>query len=301
MPRLLHAPTSRATPNAFTLIELLVVVAILGVLISILLPAMSGARDQAKLTQLLSSARQFAMGQSMYATANRGFYMTEKNWVPMAVNDVDGYRIASYSGITARWPLPFLTLMGHDQFARLVFVNDGAKMLPGGQHFAAGSSFGGPYGRSLFPSWGLNSFGVGGGYSSAKPSVGEAREVVHRPEYDAVSPAGLIAFTKARGYAGSDWATGLGMPGGQFFEPDGYFYVRPPTWPTWPASNVNATLPNTMASDYGYVDFRYRGNTIAGYCDGHAQVNSIQTMRDMRLWSDVARREDNPNYTAVGY
>ncbi len=301
MSGLLHGRIVRATRAGFTLIELLVVVSILGVLISILLPAMSGAREQAKLTQLLSSARQFAMGQSMYATANKGFWMTEKNWVSMTVQDVDGTSINNYSGSTARWPLPFLTMMGHDQFTRLIYVNEGATMLRGGRRFLAGNTFGGPYSRSLFPSWGLNSFGVGGGYSAAKPSVGELREVVHRPENDAMSPSGLLSFTKARGYAGSDWAAGFGLPGGEFYEPDGYFYTRPPTWPVWPSNNASAALANTMGSTWGNVDFRAQLKTIAAYCDGHAQISTVETMRDMRLWSDVARRNDDANYTAVGY
>ncbi len=57
----------RGRPGLFTLIELLVVVAIISVLISILLPALSSAREQANKTKCSSNIKQFGFGFSMYA------------------------------------------------------------------------------------------------------------------------------------------------------------------------------------------------------------------------------------------
>ena len=64
-----------ATPSrGFTLIELLVVVAIIAVLISILLPSLKGARDQAK--QLLCNTNMRAMGEAS------AFYAAEHDdWI----------------------------------------------------------------------------------------------------------------------------------------------------------------------------------------------------------------------------
>lgn len=56
----------------FTLIELMVVIAILGILISILLPALSIAKEYAKSTSCMNNLRQIAMGYRNYMHDNNG-------------------------------------------------------------------------------------------------------------------------------------------------------------------------------------------------------------------------------------
>lgn len=66
--------TGRRAPRAFTLIELLVVVAIIALLISILLPSLSQAREQAKATKCAANLSGVGKAFQIYLGENRSVY-----------------------------------------------------------------------------------------------------------------------------------------------------------------------------------------------------------------------------------
>ncbi len=61
--------------RGFTLVELLVVIGIIAVLIGILMPALSKARSQSRMTQCLSNLRQLATANATYAAEFKGWYV----------------------------------------------------------------------------------------------------------------------------------------------------------------------------------------------------------------------------------
>lgn len=75
--------------SAFTLVELLVVVGIIAMLVGILLPVVSRARQSAEVVKCLANMQSLAQGQALYAAAygnqvvaaGNGAYHTQGTWV----------------------------------------------------------------------------------------------------------------------------------------------------------------------------------------------------------------------------
>ena len=75
-------PSPRRRAAAFTLVELLVVIGIIAILVAILMPALSRAKESARRVQCLSNLRQLGMAVMMYTQDNKGRFPGAWDWHP---------------------------------------------------------------------------------------------------------------------------------------------------------------------------------------------------------------------------
>jgi prepilin-type N-terminal cleavage/methylation domain-containing protein/prepilin-type processing-associated H-X9-DG protein len=262
----LRRPTSF---SAFTLIELLAVIAIVGILAAILIPTVSACRAQSAKTTELSAARQLMVAYHLYASENRGRLLPIQE---LGVSGTLNEKGVAVSGITGmRWPHRLRPLLG-ERFRDTLYVNTQAE-------YYNETVSNDDYALSIGTSFGLNGVFVGGDPSSL------IKDSPVRSVTQADSPAELITFASAHYRTLNEKA--------------GYWRIAAPS-SGWPATELNGLPDNTSVdSAYGWIAYRHKGRAVVAYLDGHVALQTSAELRDMRLWSDVARRDNNPAYAPV--
>jgi len=85
--------------NKFTLLELLVALAIIGILLSILIPSLHRSRLAAKTAMSMSNLKQIYKGTMIYASQNSGWMCLASNNPGHYGNDMPNWRVLIYESI----------------------------------------------------------------------------------------------------------------------------------------------------------------------------------------------------------
>ena len=277
LPRL-PAPPSSLRPAgralaAFTLVELLTVIAVIGVLASVLFPALGLCRQAARKSREVSAAHHLMVAFQMAADDQKGVYLSLKD-NPTATRNEQGQTV-SIGAAGARWPHHLRPYLGN-RFKATLYVNDQADYYD--EILAAGPGPLTDYTLSLGTTFGMNGLFVG-----AVPASNIKDKPVRKID-EAALPARLIAFVSANGRAGPP-----ANPN------SGYFKIESPAI-GWPADDPVFPTDPALDASYGYVAWRHGGRAVVCLLDGHVELLSCASLRDMRLWSDQARRQDKPGY-----
>jgi prepilin-type N-terminal cleavage/methylation domain-containing protein len=253
----------------FTLIELLVVVAIVGILVAILLPALAKARDAAKQTRELSTGQQLMRAYFSYANDYRGSVLPGYGPTGITARDQTGQAILG--PVAWRYPWRIAPYLEYN-FAGLY---DDRALL---ERYQSRTDY--QYVVSLSPSLGINSDFVGGDRDNqiAFNTTLTARfgAFFIRKIDDAKNPSRLIVFGSARGV---DPDGGVPVNGFHRIVSPRFFSSR------WSAESFRMSLEPI---EHGHVHPRFAGRAVVAHLDGHGEALTIDELRDMRRWADGA-------------
>jgi prepilin-type N-terminal cleavage/methylation domain-containing protein/prepilin-type processing-associated H-X9-DG protein len=259
--------------RGFTLLELLIVITVIGILSSLLLPALARGKQKARQINELSAGKQLILSWQLYADEHEDSVLPGYS---SQVEAFDNHGNPLGSPIRDRYPWRLAPQLGNS--FRSIYVNESRRFLDEAEMMSHADYV---YRSSLYPSLGYNSVFVGGDEQKFNPALAAASYgtdwLVTRTS-QIRQPAELIAFASARS-----------QPGGSRDE-FGYYVVYPPYLKNrqWESSFDAGSPPEK----FGYVHPRWSGRAIAAMADGHAETFNQTELQDMRRWCNAADRPD---------
>ncbi|MEM8873868.1 MAG: type II secretion system protein [Planctomycetota bacterium] len=275
----------------FTLVELLVVIGIIALLVAILLPTLSAARETAGRVKSLAGVREMVTGYTAYHQEHGGSLMW--GYTPPTVNGTAVTVEDPVTGLTFGLPVadryPWRLAPYVSDVWEIIHIHKTTPDRP----FASdpfGTAFSKAYILSLDPAFGLNSVYLGGhqgslfrGFTGAdnRPNVG--KHIAFQASEIRRSSQQLVFAETIQYNAG-----GLGSTSRDGERP-GLFYATPPraNGQRWTVDD-NGDFEITSGVITGLPEGRNGDRAAVSFFDGHAEALLPAELEDMRLWAPKA-------------
>ena len=245
----------RPISQAFTLIELLVVIAIIGILASLLLPALSSAREKGRSAVCSSNLRQIGMAINMYADDNNDYFPP-------------GYTAAGQSD----WPLLVAPYISKSQtsYGNTGTINSsGAFLCPSGVRTKDNLPI-----RLMYSAHTIMMPNIGTYPLYRRARVSRAAEIILVTDGTQQSVYYPLTFDAAANFEKVGSSLQFYCPGGGCSTPPGYSGVLPGSLPDNVLTlSALAGSNQDEASAVGRVRLRHNGNNGANclFVDGHVE------------------------------
>ncbi len=252
--------------TGFTLLELLVVISLIAILSAITVSVVAKVSDSASKTKEISAAKNLVAAYHAAAAENDGRYLPGYDRTVGEVKLPDGRVIAGPAA--NRYPFRLAAYMSY-QIEDIILVGENAEQIDRSDDYQV----------SLNPAFGINRYFVGGDVQS-DGTVINREECITSTAFGATK---TIVFASA----------GMVASSGDIIH--GFNILTPPNLHSrvWSTAEWNdATDPD----DYGNLDVRYGNKAIIAYLDGSVRMNTVDELRDMRLWSHRAAAQDDADY-----
>ena len=273
----------RQNARGFTLVELLVVMAIMGLLLAILLPALGSARGHGDKLRELSDIRQVGMAWSMYASAANdrllpGFLDPEVQQKWGARYAIASENVSVPAAEAAPYPWRLMPYLGGDHF----LLNGHRTDVVSGDPLEELSA------TARNPAFGYNAIYLGGWYESGDLNRPyrvrfERAHVVARTMAQIDRPEEIVVFA-------SSLDPGA-FQGGRNDSSPGSHYVVPPIvarTPQWDGSRGNVETFGQVSAPLA----RYTSQVAVVHADGHTAAEGPAGLTDQRRWIPRADRVD---------
>lgn len=260
--------------RAFTLIELLVVIAIIALLIGILLPTLSGARQTGRRVACLANMRSLGIAHTLYMDANDGWFVDAglahggmadlKNAWPITLATYHGEPLALKSPVddSEFWPVS----MGGE--AEGMTLREALELVNNGQPVNLSN-------LARWTSYGLNSYLA----RSVAPSMSETFDRITFIQH----PTRVVHFlmmTKGE------------IPGSQPYAKSDH--VHPNDWSNGPGGAASAPLVASRQMElgaHGGEQAGWSGRANYVFIDGHAETREFSG-----VYTEHTRNSFNPNH-----